>query len=88
MDALKKFFPYAFKKMDKVGDLVIGILIYFVVSVIAGLVVTLATALVSWIPVVGGLVGWILGLASGLVGLYCLIGIVLKILVYTKVIKD
>ena len=42
----------------------------------------------GWIPVVGGLVGIILKLIGALVDVYVLAGIVIQVLVYTKVIKD
>lgn len=88
MDALKKIFPLSFKKMEKAGDLVMGIIVYLIAAIVAAVVIFLATLIVGWIPVVGPLVGWVLGVVGGLVDLYALVGIVIQILVYTKVIKD
>ena len=43
--------------------------------------------LTGWIPVVGALIGWLLGIVSSLVGLYCLAGIVFSILSFCKVLQ-
>ncbi|MBR2354533.1 MAG: hypothetical protein IKA76_08540 [Clostridia bacterium] len=88
MDILKKLFPLSFKTMKEVKDLVIGIVVYLIVAILAGVAIFLATLITGWIPGVGALVGWVLGLAGGLIDLYALVGIILQILVYTKVIKD
>ena len=87
MDALKKIFPLSFKRTDTAGDLIIGILIYIVVGIIASAVITLATMIGGWIPVVGAILGWALGVVGSLVGLYTLAGIVIQILVFAKVLK-
>ena len=39
MDTLKRFFPYSFKKRNTVSDLVVGIIVYAVASIIAGAIV-------------------------------------------------
>ena len=88
MDVLKKIFPLAFKKREDVKSLVIGILVQILAVIVAGLVIWLATAITGWIPVVGALIGWILGIVSSLLGLYCLVSIILSILAYAKVLKD
>ncbi len=88
MDILKKLFPLSFKKMSEVKELIIAIVVYLVVAILAGVAIFLATLIVGWIPVVGALVGWLLGIVGSLIDLYALVGIVLVILVYTKVIKD
>ena len=88
MDILKKVFPLAFKKRDDVAALIIGILVQILVVIVAGLVIWLATAITGWVPVVGALIGWILGIVSSLLGLYCLVSIILSILAYAKVLKD
>ncbi len=88
METLKKFFPLSFKRTDTVANLVVGILIYLVVGILAGVVIALSTMIVNWIPVVGAIIGVVLGLASSLIGLYVLAGIVIQILVFAKVIKD
>ncbi len=87
METLKKLFPLSFKRVDEIGNLILGILIYLVVGIIAGALIWLSTALVGWIPVVGAIIGWALGVVSSLIGLYVLAGIVIQVLVFAKVIK-
>ena len=79
MDLLKKVFPYSFKEINSVAELVIGILVYLVVGLIAGALI----GLLAKLPIIG----WIIGIAGGLVELYCLVGIVLQVLLYTKILK-
>ena len=88
METLKKFFPLSFKRTDTVANLIVGILIYLVVGIVAGALIWLATAIVGWIPVIGTIIGWALGIVSSLIGLYVLAGIIIQILVFCKVIKD
>ena len=76
---LKKFFPLSYKYSDTVSNLIIGILIYIVGDIVAGAVIGLLAA----IP----LIGWLFGIIGSLVGLYCLAGIVIQILIVTKVLK-
>ncbi len=87
MDTLKKIFPLSFKYTKDVANLIIGILIYLVVGIVAGFAIALATMIVGWIPIVGALVGWALGIVASLIELYILAGIVIQILVFVKVIK-
>ena len=88
METLKKLFPFSFKKMESVADLIVGIIVYVVAAIIAGLVITVATFIGGWIPVVGAILGFVLGAVGTLVEVYVIAGIVIKILVYTKVIKE
>ena len=88
MDLLKKIFPIAFKYKDTGKDLAIGMIVHVVVAIIAGVLIWLATALTGWIPVVGAIIGWLLGIVSSLIGLYATAGIVLEILAFAKVLKD
>lgn len=76
---LKKFFPISYKYSDTVANLIIGILIYIVGDIVAGAVI----GLLAGIP----LIGWLFGLVGSLVGLYCLAGIVIEILIFAKVLK-
>ncbi len=78
MDALKKFFPHAFKATD-LKAFIISLIIYILIDVVCGVVIRLLSA----IP----LIGIIFSIVGSLVGLYALIGIVLSILVFVKVIK-
>lgn len=79
MEALRKYFPFAFKEKKDVAALVISIILHLVVGAVLGI----AVALVSWIP----LIGWLIGALMGLVDLYIFISIVLAVLDYLKVIK-
>ena len=88
METLKKLFPLSFKRTDTVANLIVGILLYLVVGIVAGILIWLSTAIVGWIPVVGAIIGWVLGIVSSLIGLYVLAGIIIQILVYCKVIKE
>ena len=88
MQALKKLFPLSFKYTKDVANLVIGILIQVVAIVVVGLLIKLATLLTGWIPVVGLLIAWILGVISSLLGLYLLASIVIQVLVFCNVIKE
>jgi len=83
MSTLKKFFPYSFGA-DSVASLVIKIIIYLCIPTILGIV----TAIIGIVPIIGWIIAWVLGAISGLVGLYCLAGIVILVLDYLKVLKD
>ena len=77
---LKKLFPISYKYTDSIGSLLIGILLYIVVAIVAGLLIWLAGMIIGWIPVVGAIIGWVLRI-------YCAVGIILAILVFLKVIQ-
>lgn len=79
MDTLKKFFPLSFKFTKDVANLIIGIIIYVVIGAIAPAIL----GILGFLPIIG----WILGIVSSLVGIYCLAGIVIQILVFAKVLK-
>ena len=89
MQMLKKIWFYSFKVEKKnVSSLVVNLIVWVVAAFIAGIVLWLATSLTSWIPIIGWLIGVIVGIAGGAVELYSLIGIVLSILVFLDVLKD
>ena len=79
MDLLKKLFPLSFKYADTVTNLIIGILIY----VVAGAVVGVILGWLSLIP----LVGLIFSLISTVLGIYCLAGVVIEVLLFTEVLQ-
>ena len=87
MDTLKKFFPLSFKYCDTPANLVIGIILYAVAAIVVGALIWLATLITGWIPVIGALIGWALGLVGSLVELYVVAGVVILILVFAKVLK-
>ena len=80
METLKKIFPVSFKFQDSVANLILGVLVYLVVGALMGVVF----ALVRLIPIGG----WIVGIFSGLIGVYVLAGIIIMFLSYFKVLKD
>ena len=87
METLKKFFPLSFKYTKDVPNLIIGIILQILAIAVMAVLIWLATAIVGWIPVIGAIIGWALGVVSSLLGLYCLVGIIIQILVFAKVIK-
>ena len=88
METLKKLFPLSFKRVDEIKNLIIGIIIYLVVGVLAGAVLWLSGVITGWIPVIGLIVGWALGIIGTVVEVYVIAGIVIQILVYAKIIKE
>ena len=84
---LKKLFPISWKNSKGAADFIVGLLTYIAIGLIAGAAIWVATAIVGRIPVVGAIIGWALGIVSTIVALYVLIGIILLILVFAKVIK-
>ena len=78
MDILKKYWPHAFKATE-LNNLIITLIIYILVDVVCGVVISLLAKL----PIVGVLFGVI----GTLVGIYALAGIVLAILIFAKVLK-
>ena len=78
MDALKKIYPSAFKA-KAFGNLLVAIVIYVLIDFVCGLVI----GFLSNIP----LLGMILSIVGSVVGIYALVGIILSILVFIKVLK-
>jgi len=78
METIKKYFPLSFG-IKSVVDLVIKIIIYLVISAIVGVLINV----LSHIPVINLLTG----LAGALLELYILIGIILAVLDFFKIIK-
>ena len=83
---LKKIFPLSFKYVGSGKNLLIGILVYLLVGVLAGLAIWVAGLLTGWIPVVGALIGWILRIAGILVDVYVVAGIIVQLLKHFKAI--
>lgn len=78
MQQIKKIFPFSFKATDPTG-LVVALIIYIVVCGICGAII----GLLASIPVAG----IIFSLIGSILGLYGLMGIVLTILVFLKVVQ-
>ena len=86
MELLKKFFPFSFGAKDT-SALVIKIIVYIAVMVAAGLLLSLIGLVSGWIPVLGALIGWILGAVGSVIEVYCVIGITLAVLDFLKLLK-
>lgn len=79
MKNLKPFFPVSFMAKNT-RSLVVAILLYLAFCVVIGL----ACKVIGIIPLIGGLIAWILGVVCGL---YVLIGLVLTLLFYFDLLK-
>ncbi len=79
MDILKKIFPLSFKFTQDVANLIIGIIIYVVGGAVAGVLIGVLSHLV--------IVGPIIAIVGSLVDIYCVAGIVIQVLAFTKVLK-
>ena len=79
MDMLKKIFPFSFTAKKDVVALLINLLIYIVIGTVIGVLI----GILAKIPILG----LVFGLVGGLVDLYVLVGAVLSILDYLKVLK-
>ena len=79
MDALKKLFPYSFKKKKQLSDLIVNIIVYLLVGVVGAALV----GFLGGIP----LIGVVLKYVGGLIDLYVLVAIILSVLDYMKAFK-
>ena len=78
MDMIKKVFPHAFKATE-LKSFIIVLVIYLLIDIVCGFVI----GLLAKLPILG----IIFSLLGSVVGLYALIGIILSVLVFVKVIK-
>lgn len=78
MELLKKYFPFAFKATE-LTPFIISLVIYVLIDVVCGVVI----GLLAKLPIIG----IIFSLLGAVIGLYALVGIVLSILVFVKVVK-
>jgi hypothetical protein len=88
MNFLKKFFFLAFKFTGETKNFVWGIVIHALIWLVAPWVVGTAVGVLALIPIIGLIFVPVGGLLGSLVGLYGLAGLVINILVQTKVIKE
>ena len=86
MDMLKKYFPKSFGMTD-VAKLVITIIVYLVIGIVLPAIAALVNVLLGGIPLIGAIVGIIVWVISSLIDLYVLVGIVLAVLDFCKVLK-
>jgi hypothetical protein len=87
MKTLKNLFPLSFKRNDSFVNFIIALLIYIVIGAVAGLLIAFADAITGWIPVAGAILGWALRILGAIVDLYVVIGIIIQILAFLKIIK-
>lgn len=80
MDILKQAFPLSFKMTGSVANLVIGCIIYVVVSAVVGVLL----GFLGQIP----LMKLVTDITASLVGVYTTAGIVIMFLYHFKVLKD
>lgn len=78
LNALKPYFPHAFKA-NSIKDLIINLLIYAVIAFVGGLLLGLLSA----IPIVG----FIFNVLAWVLDIYCVVGVILAILVFLKVVQ-
>lgn len=82
MDILKKVFPLSFKSAD-IAYFIISLIVYVLASTIIGVI----NGILLLIPLIGFIIAAVFGLISSIVGIYCLAGIVISILVFLKVMQ-
>lgn len=79
MDLLRKLWPLSFRKKNSLTDLLAVVIVFIIVDFVCGL----AIGLLSHLPLIGGLIS----LVGSIIGLYFLVGIILTILDYLKLLK-
>ena len=80
MDILKKVFPLSFKSND-IAYFIISLIVYVLASTIIGVI----NGILAIIPLIGFILAAAFGLVSAIVGVYCISGIVISILVFLKI---
>ena len=78
MEKLKSIFPLSFRGKG-IGSMFIAILFYIIIGLVLGAVCWL----VGKIPMIGDLASWLVGVIAGI---YELVGIVLAVLHFLKVV--
>lgn len=80
MDILKQVWPHAFKVKEKdIAALIITLIIYVLVDIVCGVIIGLLVK----IPIIGIL----FSILGSVIGLYALVGIVLTILAFLKIVE-
>ena len=78
MDILKKYFPIAFRAKE-LAAFITALIVFVLIDVLCGLVI----GLLAKLPIIG----IIFSALGAIIGLYALVGIILSILVFVKVIR-
>lgn len=79
MDFLKKYLPHAFKA-KQTNDFIVSLIIYAAIAIVGGAII----GLLAKLPIIGIL----FSIVGAIVDLYALLGVILSILVFVKVIKE
>lgn len=95
MDAIKPFFPFAFKVKEKdTNSLIIGIAIHLGGGIAISLVLGLVSLVIGTVlglfhmpAIITWLVSGVFGLVGGVVDLYAFAGIIFSILLFCGVLK-
>ena len=87
MDTLKKIFPYSVSAKDT-SNFIVKIILYVVVMLVGVAAVNILKEVAKLLPLtLMNIFNIVLGLASSLISLYCVAGIVILVLVFVKVLK-
>ena len=78
MSFLKKYFPFSFG-ISEVAKLVISIIIYVVIGIIGGAIIGFLSGI--------AVIGWLFAIIGSLLEVYVVVGIVLAVLDFLKIIK-
>ncbi|MBR5191953.1 MAG: hypothetical protein IKW33_00910 [Clostridia bacterium] len=87
MKTLKKLFPLSFNRNKTFVNFIISLLIYLVIGAVATLLIGFAGTITGWIPIAGDIILWALRIIGAIVDLYVVIGIIIQILAFLKIIK-
>ena len=83
METLKKYFPLSFQSLKNLSDLIINVLIQILAAALVEIVLKIVSKIIGKIP----LLNLSPGLVGAVVGLYFIVGIVLAVLNYKKLLK-
>ncbi len=78
MSTLKKLFPFSFGLSGDVIKLIISIIIYLVIGAVGGVIIGFLSGL--------AVIGWLFAIIGSLLGIYTLVGIVLAVLNFLKIV--
>lgn len=79
MELLKTIFPYSFQPKQDIAALVINIVLYLAVGLVAALLIGLLNKI--------AVLGLVMSILGGFADLHILVGAVLSVLDYTKIIR-
>ena len=69
----RSFFPLNGRVRSRdIGSLIVCVILYLVISGVAGLI----EWVIGWVPVLG----WVVSILAWLIGVYCLVGIILAVI--------